>query len=209
MPSAKSNAAPLPKREPKQARGKLRVAALLDAAAAVFSEKGYDGATMTEIATRARAAIGSLYQFFPSKEALADALLARYGERIGEALDGIASRAARLAPHALADALVDLMLELRSDRAAALILLDARGDLAGQARALRDATRDRLIQILSATGHPLSSPRTASRALILLQLLKAVPGLAQEEMEGASGLLREIREVIRLYISDRTETRVE
>jgi AcrR family transcriptional regulator len=207
MPSDKSNAAPPLKREPKQARGKLRVAALLDAAAAVFSEKGYDGATMTEIATRARAAIGSLYQFFPSKEVLADALLARYGERIGEALDDVAARAGRLPPGVLADALVDMMLDLRSDRAAALILLDSRGDLAGQARALRDATRERLTEILGATGRPLSPRKRAAMAVIILQLLKMVPGLAQEEMEGATGLLGEIREVIRLYVSDRPASR--
>ena len=65
-------------KEPKRERGKLRVAALLDAGAALFVEKGYDATTMTEIASRAGAAIGSLYQFFPSKEALAEALVARY-----------------------------------------------------------------------------------------------------------------------------------
>ncbi len=61
-------------RLPKRARGKQRVAALLQAAAAVFAEKGYEAATMTEIAARAGAPIGSLYQFFPVKEALADTL---------------------------------------------------------------------------------------------------------------------------------------
>ena len=37
-------------------------------------EKGYDAATMTEIAARSGTAIGSLYRFFPSKESLSDAL---------------------------------------------------------------------------------------------------------------------------------------
>ena len=66
---------PAPKRE----RGRQRVAAIMDAAVELFSEKGYDAATMTEIAARSSTAIGSLYRFFPSKEALADALLQRYG----------------------------------------------------------------------------------------------------------------------------------
>ena len=51
---------------PKRQRGKQRVAELLAAGAAVFAEKGYAAATMTEIAARAKAPIGSLYQFFPS-----------------------------------------------------------------------------------------------------------------------------------------------
>ena len=68
-------------KEPKRERGKQRVAALIDACAELFAEKGYEATTMTEIAQRAGAAIGSLYQFFPSKEALAEALFNRYAER--------------------------------------------------------------------------------------------------------------------------------
>ena len=60
---------------PKRQRGKQRVAELLAAGAAVFAERGYAAATMTESAARAEAPIGSLYQFFPSKEALADTLV--------------------------------------------------------------------------------------------------------------------------------------
>ena len=89
--------------EPKRERGRTRVAAILDAGGAVFAEKGYDAATMTEIAARSNTAIGSLYRFFPTKEVLADALLDRYWERLGVALDGVAERATRLSPGALAD----------------------------------------------------------------------------------------------------------
>src|SRR5580692_10395931 len=103
MPSQKSIVVA---RAPQRERGRLRVAALLEAAAQVFAEKGFDGTTMTEIAARAATAIGSLYQFFPNKEALADAVLARYGELIDGALRRIEEQA--LAPAALAGALFDL-----------------------------------------------------------------------------------------------------
>jgi AcrR family transcriptional regulator len=72
-------------KEPKRERGKQRVAALIDAGAELFAEKGYGATTMTEIASRAGAAIGSLYQFFPSKEALAEALFNRFAERAAAA----------------------------------------------------------------------------------------------------------------------------
>ena len=75
------NRDPTTAKEPKRERGKQRVAALIDAGAELFAEKGYEATTMTEIATRAGAAIGSLYQFFPSKEALAEALFNRFAER--------------------------------------------------------------------------------------------------------------------------------
>src|ERR1700744_1955892 len=118
--------APATALEPKRQRGRLRVEAILDAGAEVFAEKGYDAATMTEIAARSNTAIGSLYRFFPTKEVLADALLDRYWEPLGAALDGVAERAPRLSPGALADALVDLILGLQPDRAVAVALIDAR-----------------------------------------------------------------------------------
>ncbi len=56
--------------------------ALLDAASEVLAEKGYEAATMSEIAERAHAAIGSLYQFFPNKESIACALHTHCGQEI-------------------------------------------------------------------------------------------------------------------------------
>jgi len=65
---------------PQRRNGKLRVAAILKAGAAVISEKGYEMATMAEIAARSNTKIGSLYRFFPNKEVLANALIAHYHE---------------------------------------------------------------------------------------------------------------------------------
>jgi AcrR family transcriptional regulator len=42
----------------------------MEAAAAVIAERGFESATMAEIAARAGAQIGSLYRFFPNKEVL-------------------------------------------------------------------------------------------------------------------------------------------
>jgi AcrR family transcriptional regulator len=57
-------------RAPQQERSRQRVAALLDAAAEEFAERGFGAATTTAIAARAGVPIGSLYQWFPDKEAL-------------------------------------------------------------------------------------------------------------------------------------------
>ena len=100
-------------RAPKRARGRLRVSAILDAGAAVLAAKGYDAATMTEIAARSQTAIGSLYRFFPTKASLADALLARYAESITKALEAVEVDAPAMTIAALADALVDFMRTLR------------------------------------------------------------------------------------------------
>jgi AcrR family transcriptional regulator len=205
MSSQKSTPAPALAREPQRERGKLRVAALLDAGAALFAEKGYGGATMTEIAARAGAAIGSLYQFFPSKEALADALLADYSARTSRALDQIAARAASLSAGGVADALVDLMLEFRAHRAVVVALIDARGDLAGERAALRNAMLRRIETILRAANPGLRRAKAETMAIMILHVLKAVPGLAEEEEEGEGRrLVAEARETIRLYVAHRT-----
>ena len=61
---------PLPRR-----RKDTRPAELLDAALAVFAEKGFAAARMEDIAARAGAAKGTLYLYFPSKEAVFEALV--------------------------------------------------------------------------------------------------------------------------------------
>lgn len=80
----------------RQARGEKRIAELLDAAAEVFAEEGFKGATTNAIAARAGASPGTLYQFFRNKEAIAEALLDRYVEHLrlahGEAFDPSVAR---------------------------------------------------------------------------------------------------------------------
>src|SRR5580698_320550 len=59
-------------------RGKRRLESLLDAAGCVFGELGYHAATTNAIAAEAKVSPATLYQFFPNKEAIADALVTRY-----------------------------------------------------------------------------------------------------------------------------------
>ena len=70
------------RRQPKQQRGKERVEKILDAAAAVFYEVGYDAATTHQIAARAGTAVGSVYQFFEDKAAIFNAMELRHAERV-------------------------------------------------------------------------------------------------------------------------------
>lgn len=70
------------RRQPKQQRGRERVEKILDAAAAVFDEVGYEAATTHLIAAKAGTAIGSLYQFFPDKAAVFNAMELRHIERV-------------------------------------------------------------------------------------------------------------------------------
>jgi AcrR family transcriptional regulator len=78
------------RRRPAQRRSAERVQRMLDACADILDEAGYDGLSTTKVAQRAGVAIGSVYQFFPDKRAIAQELALRnlemFGDRVARAL---------------------------------------------------------------------------------------------------------------------------
>ena len=67
-----------PRKKPLQERSRKTVEVILDAAAQVFTEKGFSGGTTNHIAERAGVSIGSLYQYFPNKDSILVGLLERH-----------------------------------------------------------------------------------------------------------------------------------
>jgi AcrR family transcriptional regulator len=72
------------RRLPQQARSRERFNRILDAAAELFAEIGYESATTDEIAKRANTSVGGLYRFFPDKLAVFHALVERYLNQLRE-----------------------------------------------------------------------------------------------------------------------------
>jgi AcrR family transcriptional regulator len=68
----------MPRKRPRQERSHALVEAILDAAGKVFIARGYTAATTNRIAEAAGVSVGSLYQYFPSREAIAIELARRY-----------------------------------------------------------------------------------------------------------------------------------
>ena len=85
--------------------------ALLDATARVLTREGYDRASTNRIAAVAGVSVGSLYQYFPNKEALVAALVARHNREILElardALKEVVSLDLEAAVRAMVRAAVD------------------------------------------------------------------------------------------------------
>jgi AcrR family transcriptional regulator len=71
-----------PRKQPRQGRAKVTVEALLEAAAQVLVSSGYEATTTKQVAERAGVSIGSLYQYFPNKEALVSALFERISQQV-------------------------------------------------------------------------------------------------------------------------------
>jgi AcrR family transcriptional regulator len=59
-----------PRKRPAQERSKETVRAILEAAARILRKDGYEGTNVNRVAELAGVSVGSLYQYFPSKEAL-------------------------------------------------------------------------------------------------------------------------------------------
>ena len=73
-------------------RSRRTVERILDAAARIFHEQGYAGATTNDIADEADVSVGSLYQYFPNKDALLVALTKRHIESATAGLADLLSR---------------------------------------------------------------------------------------------------------------------
>ena len=71
-----------PRKSASQKRSQATVEALLDATARVLTRLGYDRASTNRIAATAGVSVGSLYQYFPNKEALVAALVARHNREM-------------------------------------------------------------------------------------------------------------------------------
>jgi AcrR family transcriptional regulator len=84
-----------PRKHPRQRRSAETVARILDAAARIFDERGYRATTTNHVAEAAGVSIGSLYQYFPNKDALLvalaehhiDAIARQFGERLAHLRD--------------------------------------------------------------------------------------------------------------------------
>jgi AcrR family transcriptional regulator len=83
-----------PRRRPRQARAQATVDAIVKATARVLVDEGYDRASTNRVALAAGVSIGSLYQYFPSKEALVAALVEDHIAKMQSALTHSLSSAA-------------------------------------------------------------------------------------------------------------------
>jgi AcrR family transcriptional regulator len=76
-----------PRKLPQQDRSRVTVEAILEATTHILTEEGYEKANTNRIAERAGISIGSLYQYFPNKEALMAALMEQHSNEIVELVE--------------------------------------------------------------------------------------------------------------------------
>ncbi|MFG2642895.1 TetR/AcrR family transcriptional regulator [Streptomyces sp. NPDC048370] len=156
-----------PKPRRRQARGERRIAQLLQAATNVFCTSGYTAASTNAIAREAHVSPGTLYQYFPNKEAIAielgDRLLHEMREAHGQAFT--AENLALPLPEML-DAVVDPLIEFNCQNPVFLALMHG-SDIPGRIAEEHDALHASLLaRIGDLLGLYLPDLPRAERALI-------------------------------------------
>ncbi|MDW6022098.1 TetR/AcrR family transcriptional regulator [Mesorhizobium sp. BAC0120] len=169
------------------------------AGAELFVEKGFAGTTMTEIAARAGAAIGTLYLFFPTKEALAQAILKEHADHLSAELDALAERSVGRAPTEIADALFSVLGSFLADRPAYSAVLDLPGDDAWL-RSVRARRREQIAALFAKADPPLPGEQAERLAIIVPQLMR-IPLSLLGERKLRDGVLEELRLMLRHHLS--------
>jgi AcrR family transcriptional regulator len=191
------------RRVPQQERGERRVAQLLGAAAEVIAENGYEAATMTEIAERAGASIGAVYQYFPNKEAVVRALRAQYGDEMDARWTFLNQASATLSVKQLADQFVDVLVKFIEEHPAYFALLDAPLRFKRDQRA-RNRLRERFAGFFRAKS-PTLAPEEAFRvANVAFQILKSMnPLYAEAKPQERLALIAEFKLALTAYLEAR------
>ena len=162
---------------------------------------------MAEIAARADARIGSLYRFFPSKEAVGDALMQRYAEILQAEYDAIHARAAVITAEELADALIDLFVKLHPQAQAVTAFLEFRSDWTVVRQRFRAQAFNGVRTALTVWAPDLDDNLADDVAAVVLNNMKTMVGMANKEAPSSLGAPDELRLMNRLYLKAKLGTR--
>ncbi len=191
------------RRVPQQERGERRKAELLEAAARLIGELGYEATTMTAIAERAQAAIGTVYEYFPNKEAVAKALHSHYAIEIENRWVHLDKTATELSVKEMVDEVIDVIVSFMNEHPAYIPLLSApiffKRDPAARTR-----LRERFAGFFIAKNPSLSRQAAFRVANILLQTVKGLYALyADAKPRDRTELITEYRQLLTAYLQAR------
>jgi AcrR family transcriptional regulator len=167
----------------------------------VFAKIGYEAATTNAIAAVARTSIGSLYQFFPNKEAILHALAGRYVADLHEVHEKMLDeKAVKLPLSDLYDRIISLLADFHATRPAFKTLFAGSTASAYLNAAGEQLTRecvDRVDLLMAAREPGLDPARRYLCATINVNVMKAVLPIAQSlEPASRQALLAEMKNLL-------------
>lgn len=191
----------------RQARGERRMAEILDAAADAFAELGYEKTSTNAIAARAGISPGSLYQFFPSKEAVARALADRFvtDMRTAHAAAFTGVEVAGMDLDELLDRVVDPLVAFNLANPGFKALFarpDMPSALAGSSQPIQAAMLGQVEAILLARVPGQEPAGRARSARVLVRIFQAMtPLVAASPEEERPAEIAELKQVLKGYLT--------
>ncbi len=161
------------RRRPQQARAAQRRAKFLEIAARLIGEVGLQTVTMTAIAEQAKASIGTLYDYFPDKQAIAVALLNQYAEESDAHWAAFLSAPFVKTGPALAELFIDGVLAFVQPRPAYLFLIEAPVGFSRSAAARRPL-RLTIAKALQAIAPATTADQAFLSAQVIVALIKGL-----------------------------------
>ena len=192
-----------PRRIPIQERGEQRVTELLEAAAAIFAEVGYEAATMRDIAGRAGASIGSLYQFFPNKEVVARAIKTQYCQELKELWANLVAVSAKTPTIRVIDEFLNVTIKAIEQHPAIIRLMDAPRS-ANPSPDIKESLREQLVALFLTRKPRISQNKAHRYAEITVQMIRAMMWLYLEnERSEREALVSEMKSALVNYLTPR------
>ncbi len=166
-----------PRKAPRQSRSQATVTAILDATARILVERGFAAASTNAVAERAGVSVGSLYQYFPNKDALIAALHARHGEEMMAVIQRALTQAMDATLEDALTGLVEAAVEAhRVDADLHRVLEERLGTMAVDAMhdKYTDVMEERIVALLARHRDEISAP---DLKLATFMLMRAAHGL--------------------------------
>jgi AcrR family transcriptional regulator len=170
---------------PQQTRSQERVDLVLDTAADLVAEEGYEMLTTNAIAERAGISIGSLYRYFRDKDAILRALSVRHLEQVQAIYDQVFTENLVYLPlEVIIDRIVDPFVELQAACPAFKQILlgsDVSADIAAASEEMDEEIVERLAGFLRQAAPDLSEQRARLVAMVCKAEVKALLSLITPE----------------------------
>jgi AcrR family transcriptional regulator len=173
-----------PRKSPVQARSAASVDAILDATIQVLLRAGREALTTTRVAARAGVSVGTLYQYFPNKNALLQAALRRHLDEVTEAVERICREQQGKRLGAMACALVDGFLDAKmKDPKTSVALYSVSSDVDGARIAKRMALRSN--EAIAAMLKTSCDPMGKDPQLVASMLQGTMAGISRKLLESS------------------------
>lgn len=139
-----------PVRQARQERSRATVASIVEAATRILAEDGWRALNTNAIADRAGVSVGSVYEYFPDKQAILDVIIERHLAAGEKRLDEAASElAGQIRPDRLVEALVSGFIGLHSDDPRLHRALSSEVPISPAQRRRVAALREKIIELVT------------------------------------------------------------